>query len=387
MADVSDVVVIGAGAAGCAAAFYLAEAGIRTTVVERQGVAAYASGYSAGGLNPLQGAQIPGPLAPMARASFEMHLELWERLEEASGVDFRAARVGSVDVAFDESEFARLEETRALFEAAEGFSAQWTDGSELLRDEPRLSGDALGGLRLFGNAVLDSGLFTQALLRAAESLGATVRHAGVTALETSGGAVQGVVLDDGRIACAAVVVATGPWSGDAEGWLGVSIPVEPLKGEILRLRPPGGPLAHDWSGAGVSLNDRAGGQAWVGATEQSRGWDVNPSEWARPPTPGRRGRAADALVRGRRAGAPHRLPASRHAGLAADTGRGARLGQGLPGDRRGQEGRTARARHGPRRRGPCRGERAVARPDAVRAGAVRVVPHPSPVGLHFCPRL
>ncbi len=281
MADLSDVVVIGAGAAGCAAAFCLAEAGIRTTVVERQGVAAYASGYSAGGLNPLQGAQIPGPLAPMARASFEMHLALWERLTEASGIDFRAARVGSVDVAFDEAEFARLEETQALFEAAEGFSAEWADASELLRDEPRLSGDALGGLRLFGNAVLDSGLFTQALLRAAGSLGATVRHAGVTALETSGGSVQGVVLDDGRIACDAVVVATGPWSGDAESWLGVPVPVEPLKGEILRLRPPGGPLAHDWAGAGVSLNERAGGQAWVGATEQCRGWDVNPSEWAR----------------------------------------------------------------------------------------------------------
>lgn len=281
MAESSDVVVIGAGAAGCATAFYLAEAGTRATVVERQGVASYASGYSAGGLNPLQGAQIPGPLAPMAWASFEMHLALWERLEEASGVDFRAARIGSVDVAFDEGEFPRLDETRALFEAADGFSAEWVDGSELLREEPRLTGDALGGLRLFGNAALDSGLFTQALLRAAESLGAKVRHAGVTALETSGGSVQGVVFDDGRIACDAVVVATGPWSGDAESWLGVSIPVEPLKGEILRLRPPGGPLAHDWAGAGVSLNDRAGGQAWVGATEQSKGWDVAPSEWAR----------------------------------------------------------------------------------------------------------
>ena len=281
MANSSEVVVIGGGAAGCAAAFYLAEAGVRTTVVEREGVASYASGYSAGGLNPLQGAGIPGPLAPMARASFEIHLDMWERLEEASGVDFHAARIGSVDVAFDDEDFIRLEETRALFEAADGFSAQWVDASELLHDEPRLTGDVLGGLRLFGNAALDSGLFTRALLRAAESLGATVRHAAVTALETSGAAVEGVVLDDGRIACDAVVVATGPWSGDAERWLGVPIPVEPLKGEILRLRPPGGPLAHDWAGAGVSLNDRAGGQAWVGATEQSRGWDVTPSEWAR----------------------------------------------------------------------------------------------------------
>ena len=281
MTDSSEVVVIGGGAAGCAAALYLAESGIRTTVVERQGVASYASGYSAGGLNPLQGAGIPGPLAPLAWESFRMHLELWERLEEASGVDFHARRIGSVDVAFDEDEFARFEETRPLFEAADGFSAQWVDAPELLRAEPRLAGDALGGLRLFGNAALDSSLFTQALRRAAESLGATLRHAGVTALQARGGSVEGVVLDDGRIACDTVVVATGPWSADAERWLGVPIPVVPLKGEILRLRPPGGPLAHDWAGAGVSLNDRAGGLAWVGATEQRKGWDVTPSEWAR----------------------------------------------------------------------------------------------------------
>ena len=281
MADSSEVVVIGGGAAGCAAAFCLAEAGIRTTIVEREGVASYASGYSAGGLNPLQGAGIPGPLAPMAWQSFRMHLELWERLEEVSGVDFHARRINSVDAAFDDSEFAGLEETRALFEAADGFSAQWADASELLRDEPRLAGDVLGGLRLFGNAALDSRLFTQALRRAAESLGATVRRAGVTALQARGGSVEGVELDGGQIACDAVVVATGPWSGDAERWLGVPIPVEPLKGEILRLRPPGGHLSHDWAGAGVSLYARAGGLAWVGATEQRKGWDVRPSEWAR----------------------------------------------------------------------------------------------------------
>ena len=134
MAESSEVVVIGGGAAGCAAAFCLAEAGIRTTIVEREGVASYASGYSAGGLNPLQGAGIPGPLAPMAWQSFRMHLELWERLEEASGVDFHARRISSVDAAFDDEELAGLEETRALFEAAEGFSAQWADAAELLRD-------------------------------------------------------------------------------------------------------------------------------------------------------------------------------------------------------------------------------------------------------------
>jgi glycine/D-amino acid oxidase-like deaminating enzyme len=63
------VVIIGDGAAGCATAYYLARAGVNAIVVEREGIAANASGYNAGGLNPLQGAGIPGPLASFALES------------------------------------------------------------------------------------------------------------------------------------------------------------------------------------------------------------------------------------------------------------------------------------------------------------------------------
>jgi glycine/D-amino acid oxidase-like deaminating enzyme len=69
MSKANDVVIIGDGAAGCATAYYLARAGVNAIVVEREGIAANASGYNAGGLNPLQGAGIPGPLASFALES------------------------------------------------------------------------------------------------------------------------------------------------------------------------------------------------------------------------------------------------------------------------------------------------------------------------------
>ena len=69
MAETSDVVVVGGGAAGCAVAYYLALAGVKATIVEQEGVATQASGFSAGGLNPLQGTGIPGPLGPLAGES------------------------------------------------------------------------------------------------------------------------------------------------------------------------------------------------------------------------------------------------------------------------------------------------------------------------------
>ena len=72
MTGTNDVVVVGGGAAGCSVAYYLALAGVKSTIVEREGIASQASGFSAGGLNPLQGTGIPGPLASVAMESFLM---------------------------------------------------------------------------------------------------------------------------------------------------------------------------------------------------------------------------------------------------------------------------------------------------------------------------
>ena len=60
----ADVVIVGGGVAGCAVAYYLSLAGVKATVIEREGIGSQASGFSAGGLNPMEGTHIPGPLAP-----------------------------------------------------------------------------------------------------------------------------------------------------------------------------------------------------------------------------------------------------------------------------------------------------------------------------------
>ncbi len=93
MAQTSEVVIIGGGAAGCAIAYYLAKAGVKSMIVEREGIGSKASGFSAGGLNPLEGSGIPGPLGPMAMESFQMHQVMHEQLIEDSGVDFQPETV------------------------------------------------------------------------------------------------------------------------------------------------------------------------------------------------------------------------------------------------------------------------------------------------------
>ncbi|MCI0795331.1 MAG: FAD-dependent oxidoreductase [Chloroflexi bacterium] len=281
MADTTEVAIIGGGAAGCATAYYLAKAGVKATIIERDGVGSQASGFNAGGLNPLQGAGIPGPLGPLAAESFRMHLELAERLPEESGVPIHFKTLTMVNVAFDESELRDMSETLEIFEAAEGFSAHWMETSELLELEPRINPAAIKALHTHGNASLTGYDYTLALCKAAEGMGVKVIAKAVTGLKTSGARVTGVVLEDGEIDCDSVVIATGPWSGDAEEWLGVKIPVQPLKGEIVRVEPVGDPLKQDFSGAGSALYMRADGLVWVGATEADEGFDKEPTQAAR----------------------------------------------------------------------------------------------------------
>ena len=179
------------------------------------------------------------------------------------------------------SQIEELEETLGIFEAAEGFSARWMDPAEVREEEPRVAPGYARALHTFGNASLDSHLYTVALSKAAEAMGATVRTCVASGLRTTDGKVTGILLEDGQIDCDALVLASGPWSAEAESWIGSNIPIEPYKGEILRVKMPGPPLRNELSSGHVSLYGRACGLVWIGATEESRGFDLEPSEAAR----------------------------------------------------------------------------------------------------------
>ena len=283
MGESSEVVIVGGGAAGCSVAYHLAQAGVKSTVIEREGIGTQASGFSAGGLNPLEGAQIPGPLGPLAMESYRMHLKLWDELREDTDIDYQGRIISLVKVAFDESEIPELRESLGVFAIArdDGFSASWLDRQQVLSLEPRLSPDIIGGVYARGNAALDSYRYTLALANAAEKRGVTVRSGSVRGVKVETSRVTAVLLGDTEIACDHLVLAAGPWSREAETWLDVSIPVDPLKGEILRLDSPARAPEHDFSGGGGSLHPKPNGLIWCGTTEEWQGFNKELSESAR----------------------------------------------------------------------------------------------------------
>src|SRR6476659_9359905 len=124
--DEPEVVVVGAGVTGCAAALRLAEAGRRVRLYDGRAVAEGASGRNGG--FALRG--MPAALDVTAEFVGEetaRELMAWteraiDTIESLAGDSFR--RVGSLRIAVDEEE---REELRAEYEAlvAAGFAAEW----------------------------------------------------------------------------------------------------------------------------------------------------------------------------------------------------------------------------------------------------------------------
>src|ERR1051326_9488324 len=82
-----DIVIVGGGVVGCAAAYFLAREGVSLTLLERDGLAAHASGAAAGMLAPICESSGEGPFFEFGLHSLGLFPALAEELRERSGVD------------------------------------------------------------------------------------------------------------------------------------------------------------------------------------------------------------------------------------------------------------------------------------------------------------
>jgi glycine/D-amino acid oxidase-like deaminating enzyme len=275
------VVVIGAGVTGAFCSYFLALLGATVYLVERGAVGGQASGHNAGGINALHGPGIPSPLLDLALASVRLHTETWAATRDLPGAALSGRAVERVHLIMDEDDAARAGEAAALHDATPGFSSRWMTQAELRTQIRSVTTEAIGGLWTSGNLWIDPERYTGSVTSAAQHRGVELVAAEALGVRCKERRVTAVVLDDGEMACDAVVVAPGPWTGQLERWFGLRLAVSPLKGELLLVSAATGLPAVELTWRQFGLHTAPDGLAWAGGTEEWSGFDASPSDAAR----------------------------------------------------------------------------------------------------------
>src|SRR5215467_14580495 len=276
----SDIVIVGGGIAGMTTAYYLAKSGVPSVVVERDAIGSHASGFAYGGLSPLSGFGIPGPMAEIAQDGMRLHRELAKSLAEETGIDVDFRLRSSLALAFTEADVRRLQDALP-WQQQPGYTVRWLDVADAKQVEPRISDETVGATLTEGGGAVEPYRLVLALTRAAERMGVTVRHGRAIGLRRDGARVTGVVLERTVLSCATAVLALGPWSAEASDWIGVPIDVRPLKGQILRLQAPGPPVECSVGWGHNYATTKTDGLLWAGTTEEDAGFDEDSTLAAR----------------------------------------------------------------------------------------------------------
>ncbi|MFB6235953.1 MAG: NAD(P)/FAD-dependent oxidoreductase [Halopenitus sp.] len=232
-------IVVGGGIVGSSVAYHLARAGLDVRLLDREDEGR-ATTAGAGIISPATSSRTESP------AWFEFGLEAADYYPElADALDEHAhsyTRTGLLSVAADPDEIDDFERAKSRVERRiEEYGRPAEDSvRELSPAESREKYPPLADVEralFFEDAArVDGQAFANALREAGRDAGLTVENADVTAIDVVGDAVAGVSTASGAVYDAdAVVVAGGAWSPAFEADLGVEVPVEPQRGQILHL--------------------------------------------------------------------------------------------------------------------------------------------------------
>lgn len=239
--DAVDVVIVGAGIMGLATAYHLAKAHAprRILVLDAGYLCGGASGRNGGGVRAQWSSEAN---VRLMRESLEMCKEFAH--EHRINTWFRQG--GYLFLARDEQRAQELGKSVAL-QRQLGLATELIDGAQAKRVVPQL--EPRGVLAASFNpddAVVFPWPFVWGYAEGARALGVDIHtFCRVLAVETTGGAVSGVVTERGTVQAPVVVNACGAFSPELSRSVGVDLPTKPHRHEICAsepLKPFLGPL-------------------------------------------------------------------------------------------------------------------------------------------------
>lgn len=217
-----DVIVIGAGSVGAPAAFSLAQAGVRTLVIDRLPSVGQGSNKTAIG-----GIRATHSDAAKIRISLRS-IEIFSTWKERYGDEIEWYKGGYSFVAYQEREVKILKDLLEI-QRSYGLNIHWLDKDALLEVIPCLNPNGLiGGTHSPDDGNASPLLTTHAFYRHAKRLGAEFHFSeAVTGIVVEGGRVRGVKTDKGEYGADVVVNAAGPWARPVAQMVGLDAPVRP----------------------------------------------------------------------------------------------------------------------------------------------------------------
>ncbi|MCA1670505.1 MAG: FAD-binding oxidoreductase [Thermomicrobia bacterium] len=227
----SEVVVIGGGFIGCSITYQLAKRGVDVTLVEQEHLAWGASGRNAGQVSPAAG--YTDLFLPFTVANFAMLGQMEAELD----ADFQFRLSGGMELATTPEGANELHESAASLRAA-GWHADVLSGDAARKIVP-----ALGPAVIAARYVRESGhlmpmLLAYAFARAARRCGARICiETTVTGIDRDPVGIASVQTSRGPIATRAVVNATNGWAARIGAMVGLSLPIQPQRGQILVTAP------------------------------------------------------------------------------------------------------------------------------------------------------
>jgi D-amino-acid dehydrogenase len=221
---------------GASVAWHLVRTGVKTLRVDRRDVGR-ATDAGAGILSTATRIDDPDPIERFEARATAYYPVLVEHLQGEGAGDPGYRVCGSLTVAVDDDELAHFHEVRTglrRWRAAKdhGFAEIGPDAARVLF--PPLA-EVKGAIHCGRGARVDGRSLAAALLRAAAQRGLEVRHAAVDEVIVERDAVAGIRVAGERIACGHAVVAAGAWSKELGRGLGLELPVEPQRGQIIHL--------------------------------------------------------------------------------------------------------------------------------------------------------
>ncbi|MFL1491015.1 glycine oxidase ThiO [Pseudomonas antarctica] len=276
MAKQQQVVIVGGGVIGLLTAYNLAIQGQAVILLERSGLGQESSWAGGGIVSPLYPWRYSPAVTALAHWSQDFYPQLAQRLFTATGVDPEVHTTGLYWLDLED-------EAEALAWAArEGRPLSKVDVSAAHDAVPALGGGYSQAIYMADVANVRNPRLVKSLKAALLALpGVTIyEQCEVHGFVHEGADVVGVNTAVGPILGDQVVLAAGAWSGELLGKLGLSLPVEPVKGQMILYKCASDFLSSMVLAKGRYAIPRRDGHILIGSTLEHEGFDKTPTESA-----------------------------------------------------------------------------------------------------------